>query len=337
MKKILYILFTLLIVVMSSCVSSGGTPKWINDIESEYPENRYIARGGTGKTQEVAELDAFARLSNYFGVTVNSNKELQELYISKNDKLTTEEELHKKTTVESQVKLFAVEYSKPYYDKSTKQTSVVVYIDRSKAWKMYETKIKNDADVFKNQYVVAQANNDKLKKFFLLSATKEPAYNFLLSYEFGMLLSPTECSRQFNSIANMANSLNADLNDLKMECVMAVKVQNDVDRVVQRKITALLSKIGFPVQSKNSTYHVSVDCVSAITYAKDSYGETFSSYPGVSVVIESNGSAVFSYSKSCPKTVAMTKEKNIVMSYQKLSKELDDTFIKEFTTFMSSR
>ena len=57
--------------------------------------------------------------------------------------------------------------SQKYFDKSLKQTAVVAYIDRNKAWRIYESKIQTCANIFLQQYKSAETKHDSLKKYFL--------------------------------------------------------------------------------------------------------------------------------------------------------------------------
>lgn len=332
MKK----LFLLLFFFTASCIYAKA-PAWYEDIENTYPDSKYIAQIGYGKTRQAAEMDAAARISRFFQTKISTNAETSQAVIIKNGSVNSRETINTHTMVESQMELFAVEYSKPYFDKSLKQTAVVAYIDRNKAWRIYESKIQTYADIFLQQYKSAELKQDSLKKYFLFLASKTFSSDFLLAYEFGMLLAPSKCKVLYGDINDKIVSLNSKINDLKMECTMIITVKGDNSNTIYRKLSSLLSKEGFAIQKQKAPYQVRAEYISNITYVKDEYGETFTSYPGIEIVIENNGVAIFSYSKTCQKTVAFTKQKNIVMSSQKVEQELDSSFLEEFSTFISSK
>lgn len=332
MKKI----FLLLFLLTTSCISAKA-PAWYEDIENTYPESKYIAQIGYGQTRQAAETDAVARISRFFQTNISTNTEASQTFVANNGNINSKEEINTHTIIESQMELFAVEYSKPYFDKSLKQTAVVAYIDRNKAWRIYESKIQTCANIFLQQYKSAETKHDSLKKYFLFLAAKTFSSDFLLAYEFGMLLAPSKCKSSYGDINDKIVSLNSKINDLKMECTMIITVKGDTSNTIYRKLSSLLSKEGFAIQKQKAPYQVKAEYISNISYAKDEYGETFTSYPGIEIVIENNGVAIFSYSKTCPKTVAFTKQKNIVMSSQKIEQELDSSFLKEFSTFISSK
>ena len=309
------------------------TPLWYEDLESVYPENQYIAQIGYGKDKNTASIDALDSISRFFSTTISTNVEARTMLDAENENTSIKREFDATTVVKSQIELFAVEYSKPYFDEKLKQTVIVAYIDREKAWQIYESKIKTYADPFLQQYQNAIEQSDKLKKYFLLSKARSFKNDFLIAYEFALLLHPSKCKYFYGNLSDKANLLDVTINELKMECTMEVMVKNDSSNVIQRKISSLLSEKGFVIQKQNATYQVFVTCVYDITEEKDDYGKTYTSYPGIEIVINNGEKTIFSYAKTCKKTVAFEKQKNITMSLQKLEKELSASFIKELTAF----
>lgn len=317
--------------------AAAKPPVWYDSLETAYPENRYIAQIGYGNNRQDAEADAVARIARFFQTTVSTRIEAQESFVSKNGNETKEKELTAQTIVHSQMNLFAVEYSKPYTDKSIRQTAIVAYIDRNKAWRLYESKMKAYTESFLQHYTAADARQDPLQKYLLFSAAKESANTFLVGYELGMLLAPVPCKAAYSAVNTEVLALKAKINDLKTACMMQITVVGDTANIIQRKITALLSSEGFAIQKQQAPYHIHVEYTAPISTAKDDYGETCVSYPGIEISIEHNGTAIFSYSKTCSKTVAFTKQKNSTMSYQKIEKELEASFLAEFSTFINGR
>jgi len=308
-------------------------PSWYEDIENVYPEAKYIAQIGYGKDKNAAAIDALDSISRFFSTTIYTNVEAKTTLRVENENTSVKRELDATTSVKSQIKLFAVEYSKPYFDKKLKQTVIVAYIDRDKAWQIYEVKIKSTADPFLQQYQNALIQPDRLKRYFLFAKAKALSNDFLITYEFALLLHPSKCKYFYGDLIDKANLMNVTINELKAECTMTVVVKNDSSDVIQRKISSLLSEKGFAIQKQNGIYQVLVTCVCDITEEKDSYGQTFTSYPGIEIVINNGEKTIFSYAKTCKKTVAFARQKNIVISYQKLEKELAISFIEELSNF----
>lgn len=325
--------FYIFVLLFFNTYLFAKTPLWYEDIESMYPEAKYIAQIGYGKDKKTASIDALDNISRFFSTKVSTNVEARTVLSSENEDVSVKRTVDTTTVVKSQIELFAVEYSKPYFDKKIKQTVVVAYIDREKAWKLYEAKIKSVAEPFSQQYQNAFLQEDKLKRFFLLNKAKLLANDFLLSYDVALLLYPSKCKLLYGQLNDKASLLDVTINELKMECSMVIVVRNDSSDIIQRKISALLSEKGFSIQKQNGMYHVIVNCVCDITAEKDDYSQTFTSYPGIEIFIYNGEKTIFSYSKTCKKTVAFEKKKNITMSYQRLEKELENSFIKELSTF----
>lgn len=326
-----FLLFT------AAVYAAAKPPLWYDALETVYPEDRFIAQIGYGKTRQDAEVDALAHIAGFFQTSVSRRIEAQESFISKNGDETREKELTEQISVHSQMNLFAVEYSKPYADKSIRQTAIVAYIDRNKAWRLYESKMRAYSESFLQQYTAADSRQDPLQKYLLFSAAKESANTFLVGYELGMLLAPVPCKASYSAVNTKVLALKAKINDLKTACMMQVTVTGDSANIIQRKITALLSSEGFALQKQQAPYQVHAEYTAPVNAAKDEYGETFISYPGIEISIEHNDTVIFSYSKTCSKTVAFTKQKNSTMSYQKIEKELEASFLAEFSTFINGK
>ena len=332
MKKIFELHILSLFLVFNSYLFADA-PLWYENIEMVYPDEKYIAQIGYGKDKNTAAIDALDSIARFFSTTMSTNVKAKTMLRSESQNTDIKRELEVTTLVQSQIKLFAVEYSKPYFDKKIKQTVIVVYIDREKAWQIYEAKIKKSAISFFQQYQNAFMQTDKLKKYFLLSKAKPLSNDFLIAYEFALLLYPSKCRTFYGDLNDKANLLDVSMNELKMECSMTVVVKNDSSSMIQRKISSLLSETGFVIQKQNGTYQVLVNCACDVTEEKNSYGRTFTSYPSIEVIINNDEKTIFSYVKTCKKTVAFERQKNITLSYQKLEKELENSFINELMTF----
>ena|GEM_PF-5827719 len=95
--------------------------------------------------------------------------------------------------------------------------AVVAYIDRSKAWQLYKSKMDFYSSSFLQAYDVARFKDDKLTQYLFLSTTKEAAKEFIVAYQFGMLLFSKQCVESYLSTNKKAISLSSDLSSLKME------------------------------------------------------------------------------------------------------------------------
>lgn len=334
MKKITYIFLFALI-----CFSAfAKEPLWYSEdgLEEIYPNETYIAEVGYGKNVQLAESDALEKISRFFNTSISSQMKTRESFIDENGDFYSNESIDTETVISTEVNLFAVEYSKPYVDKKLKQTAVVAYIDRNKAWNIYEPKLKSVSDSFEKQYNLAQKQSDKLKKYFLLNASKQYVADFIQAYEFGLLINPYEC-KNYDNVNKKVSSVPVELNKLKMNCVFSLKLTGDKNDIIKRKITSRLSEEGFVVQNSNAPYLIDAKITSEINQSSDEFGTTFTSYPGIEIVIQKDENVFFSYSKTYSKTVAFNQQKNITMSFQKLEKDLDENFINELNNFLSAK
>ena len=332
MKRSFIFLFNIFLVFNTFLFAKA--PLWYQDLESAYPSRQYIAQVGYGKDKKDAQLDAVSAISKFFNTQVKVNVEAQKTVTLKDKGMDVTGNIDEKTMIQSKVDLFAVEYSKPYFDKSTRLMAVVAYIDRAKAWQLYKSQMEFYSSSFLQAYDGATSKDDKLTQYLLLSSTKKVAKEFIVDYQFVMLLFPKQCEDSYLSTNKKAISLSTNLSSLKMECSMKINVQNDYNNIIERKIVALLSAQGFAVSKKDALYEVNASFVYEIINEKTDIAETFTSYPSIEIIIQNKGSPLFSYSKACTKTVTFKRQKNLTLGYQKITKILDESFIKELSAFL---
>ena len=79
------------ILGLYSALVFAGTPKWIIDFESAFPDENYIRAVGEGRSEASAKKAALAELSSYFGQTIKS--ENQAVQISRQSDASYEEKL----------------------------------------------------------------------------------------------------------------------------------------------------------------------------------------------------------------------------------------------------
>lgn len=96
-------------------------PQWVQNYRTVFPNSEYLAQRGSGGTAEKSKTDATAALSRYFKTSVNAN--LSTIMTSVTAANSTEEKtlVVDDVNVQSEVELFALEYTEPFYYKAEKK------------------------------------------------------------------------------------------------------------------------------------------------------------------------------------------------------------------------
>ena len=145
----------LAILALAACGSSPSTgagseknaPKWMTDMEADYPDAKFLTAVGSGSSRRAAEDDATGSLARQFTVKVKVDAVAQKRYaeIVKGDKSYTESEKTISQSVGTQAneQFVNLRFSDPYTD-SRGTTHIVAYIEREPTAAIYRTLIQKD-------------------------------------------------------------------------------------------------------------------------------------------------------------------------------------------------
>ncbi|MDR1317379.1 MAG: LPP20 family lipoprotein [Spirochaetales bacterium] len=129
-------------------VSGGGTPPaWMDTLETDYPDTRYLAAIGSGDTRRGAEDSASGALARRFNVNVKLDTVSQQRYaeLVKADQTYSESEKTLTQTVGTQAneQFVNLRFSDPYTD-NRGTTHVVAYIEREPTAAVYRSLLQKD-------------------------------------------------------------------------------------------------------------------------------------------------------------------------------------------------
>jgi hypothetical protein len=146
-------------------VNKPEVPGWVLDMHKIYPNEQYVAQRGYGFDHQSAQVSALEGISRYFSTHIES--EMREL-ITVTD-TGSSSILKDETFIQSQTNLFAVNYTKTWYNKSSGQWEIVAYINRNEAWELYEPELKRKNDAFRAMYDEAERKNEPFQKILFYS------------------------------------------------------------------------------------------------------------------------------------------------------------------------
>jgi len=155
-------------------------PGWLNDLESSYPEAKYLAAVGAGDTRRDAEADASAALAKRFSVQVKVDSVSQKRYadIVRGDKNYTESEESTSQTIglQSNEQFVNLRYSDSYVDASGR-TRVVAFLERWPTAQIYQSLIQKDLTKVAALRTRAQGAQGAVARFAAFDAASLVAMN----------------------------------------------------------------------------------------------------------------------------------------------------------------
>ncbi|MCL2480376.1 MAG: LPP20 family lipoprotein [Spirochaetaceae bacterium] len=169
-----------ILVLFNSCSTSGspskknnGAPKWMTNIEADFPNSKYLAAVGSGDSRRRAQEDASAFLAQQFTVNVKVDTVAQQKYaeLVKEDKNYKESEIILNHTIGTQAneEFINLRFSDPYTDNSG-TTHIVAYIEREPTAFIYRDIIRKDLAKAEEFYSRASSVTGSFKRYAFYDA-----------------------------------------------------------------------------------------------------------------------------------------------------------------------
>lgn len=302
--------------------------------ESVYPASKYIAQKGTGKKADEAKLNAIANISFYLNTNVNAKREINfksyETFNGKKTKVQTVQDVERKTYVDTDSSLKALEFTEPWKNKKDKTWYCVAYIKREILWNEYEPVLRVAKDNFAGFYDEFQKSNEPLEKIRLLAMAKEHGYDFLDKISYAQFLSESLTNANYSEDITLLSSLNSLIQKVKNQTQLFITVNNDSGNMIYSTVSQILTDNGFVVTKNRVDCAYKVDVQANLENFKDDDLFVFS--PSVNIEFIGNNGVAWSYSRNCSKVKVYTKNAGVKKSIQSIKTELDSSFNEEFNS-----
>ncbi|MDE7290792.1 MAG: hypothetical protein K2N58_01975 [Treponemataceae bacterium] len=308
-------LTALLLFTYLAAATAESIPNWVLNHRAAIPESEYIAQLGTGGSADAARADATEAVARYFQTSVSAS-------LSADGAVAVDE-----VKVSSEVSLFALEYTEPYYYKKAKKWYCLAFIRRPDAWARYKPRIEFAKDVFLRLYECAEAETDPFMRLSRLKTAQGAVSDMLEKLEYGRTISPQN-EAAYLSVRDKAARIPVLFEAAKKECTVFVSAHGDYNRAMEQAVSTALVKNGFTVarNADGAKYTASVDVDD-----NASGSDPVAIMPTVSLKIMGNGgNAVYSYEAAASeKTMAYTLENAKKRAYPKLAQEMESALQKD--------
>ncbi len=297
-------------------------PEWVQNYKKVYPDSEYLAQRGSGDSAEKAKTDATSALARYLKANVNANLTATMTSVASGYSIDEKTSVVDDVSVQSEVELFGLEYTEPYYLKENSKWYCVAYLNRSNAWNQYKPQIEISKNTFSSLYKNAEKETDSFMRLSLYKKALEQGKVLLQKLEYGRIINPKE-EAAYQKERDDVSKIPADFEASKQKCAVFITVENDYNKMIQTALSSALSKSGFLVVKNkaeaNYTAKVEID--------NNVLGENpFSIKPNLNLKIASSEErTVFSYeSEADEKSLGYTIESAQKKAFPKLSKQMED-------------
>lgn len=302
-------LSSILITLFLSSLTLSAKPKepeWVQNWRTVYPDTEYIAQRGRADSEQTARTEAVAQIARYFQTSVNANLKTSIQSVTSGEKVSETTTVVNDVDVMSQVELFAVETTDPYFNKKEKKWYCVAFIEREKAWNQYQPTIENAKSEFLSLKKNAEKETEPFTKCSLFGKSLKSGKTFLEKLEYARILNAKK-EAAYSDDRKAVSEIPAMIAGEKEKCTVFLEVSGDYGNIISSSLSQTLTKNGFKIAKKqaeaNYTAHAEIE-------NNANGNDPISVMPSLDLKIESKGGkTVYAVQvKTEKKTIAYTLE-----------------------------
>jgi hypothetical protein len=318
-----------------SCASAPQVePEWYRNTDAVYPQERYIAYQGRGRTRAEAEAKALADLAAYFEQEVRKEGTASITMTEQGGTTGTAVEKTRRIeeTIDVTVKqnLQGVRYAEDVWKHpATGDYVTVAYINREEAWAVYLPEAQKAATTLSNYFLTAR--DDAADPFVhALRFCKAEAYasgeEFVPVRSFAQGLLPARAQKLFEEADGHRALLFSAAAEARRNASIYLECPLDLEGVILAAAKAAFSAAGFPTADRREG--AAAECVIQVNEGPlPRPGGTFYQ-PELSGEVKSRtGTRVSVFSFAVQAGVQSAVDKNLARSraYNALAQALKDT------------
>lgn len=327
-NKILLLSILLLAYSQAFCAKPKG-PEWLHNYRTVYPDSEYIVQRGRADTEETAKTEALAQIARYFKTSVNAHLKTSVQSVTTDSSVDESTFVVNDVDVISQVDLFAVEYTDPYYVKKEKKWYCAAFINREKAWIQYRPAVEGARSDFYAMKRNAEREADPFSKATAYGAALRSGKKFLEKLEYARILNAQK-EAEYAPDRESVNEVPSRIAAEKAKCSLYLNVKGDYGNIISSALTKMFSESGLSTAKSAGAANYDADVV----VENNALGEDpISVYPSLEIKITTkDGKTVYSHqTKVSAKTVAYTLENAQKKSYPLLAERASKAVLQELS------
>ena len=211
----------------------------------------------TKDAELIAKNNSTAELASYFSVNVKRVIESNEQGVKDGDeKALIVRSYNSSVITTTDLNLFALETTKPYYSKQDRKWYCVSYISKEKAWSVYEPFIKQKEMKFLSVYNYAVEETDPLKKILLLNYSRKDGQEFVDALFKALILSSERTEKEFGQTRDLFINIDKEIAVQKKKCKVFLNIKNDRQNIIASQIRKVLEDQNLTVvMTKGSSFY----------------------------------------------------------------------------------
>ena len=307
-------------------------PEWVQNYRTVFPNSEYLAQRGSGDSAEKARTDATAALSRYFKTSVNANLSTTMTSVTVASSAEEKTLVVDDVNVQSQVELFVLEYTEPFYYKAEKKWYCVVFMNRNDAWQQYKPQIKIKKNSFCGLYANLEAEKDYFEKAKMCGKVWRSATELLEKLEYGRIINPQE-EAAYQDERDKISKVPVIFEESKQNCSIYIQTENDYNRLAESAVSSAFADCGLNVSKNIEQANYIAEVLIELNV---SGSEPVSVKPGLELKIQNKEEkTVYSCEvQAAEKSVAYTLENAQKKAFPKLAKETEEAVKKDLSGFL---
>jgi len=303
-----------------------NVPSWYPDPEFQYPKSRFISAIGEGKSRTDAETAALAGVSLFFNTRAEVRneviREFNEAVINDTTDFSKKTYINENAVIRSEEEFLGVRFAQPYYEEKRQIWAALAYIDKAEASRTYESKITiNMASINAMAEDAAQTTEPFYASGLLFRALRiaDITQEYIKT---AAVIDPSSTARYSNNL-NQIQNIRSQYRKKRDGLTFSIN-SNDTDSTgrIERKLQELLEANGCAVTVRNPLYEVSV----RLNMTEENMDAGIFIRSGITVRIEREGNALFSYSKNYQRYGHQTRNGAYNRALMAIEKDLEENF-----------
>lgn len=330
------------LIMLFSLISCGSVPKaeeinlpepeWIVSKDSCFPKSEFISNQGTGLSALESKNNAISNLASYFNTNVKSI--IQGDTVLQNDaenETKVERTLKSSILTTTDLDLFALETTEPYFLKRENKWYCVAYINRQTAWLQYEPVMRNQRDRFYGVYDLAQNETEPLNKIKTLKQAEGMFEDFMSCFYKASVFSKELTEKKYGRDLSPGSSIPAQIQQQKNLCTMYLPADG-ISSDYSAELNKIFSNIGFTVTDDrvNSLYNIEA----SVDYHMTHDDEMMILNPSVRISVKSKNKTLYSYDAVIDRILSYNEVKGRKTADSELIKKIDDELADDFVNKM---
>jgi hypothetical protein len=248
--------------ILASC-ATAPEPEWYRNMGAVYPEGRYIAYQGQGRSRDEARQNALADLAAYFEQEVRKEGTASISMTEQQGAVEKTRRIEETVTVTVSRNLRGVQYAEDdWKHPSTGEYVSVAYMDREKVWGLYSPQAENAANTFVQLFYYARAGEADLFTRALRFGKAE-AYaageEFVTARGFVEGLYPARARALFEEADGAMRAMPKEAAAARRNASVYLDYAPDLDGIIRNAAAAAFSAAGFPIAAERQS--AAVVCV----------------------------------------------------------------------------